>query len=91
MTRQVIILDGELEYDLVVEDNKCSFMYSNSEKWYEHIRGTKTFSLEDDGNGFKFKSGEKNRLDYSEAFLLYVALRLKYEHYNIEIAEIKNL
>jgi hypothetical protein len=88
MTNQEIFVDGEYDYDLVIEDNQYKLFYSNAEHWTH--KGELVLGLEDDGEGYKLIKplDEKNRIDYSEAEELYILLSCVKES-KIEIVESK--
>jgi hypothetical protein len=86
--KQIVILDGEYEYDLIIEDGNYLFYHSKSECWQEITKGTLAYEVKNDGNGIKIES--KN-LDYSQSYLLYIALRLEHKDHNIEIGKLEKL
>jgi hypothetical protein len=81
-----IFFDGEYQYDLLVEDHKYTLYYNNSEYWQSDIRNTVAFKVINDGNGYRGTFDKKGRIDYSEAFYLYLILALE-KDYKVEIAE----
>jgi len=82
-----LFINGSHDYDLKVEDDKYTLYYSNSAFWYEHIRGTIAFELENTGSGYKITQQKKKFLDYSEICLLSFLLRLEIKDYKFEIGE----
>lgn len=84
----VIVYDGNYEYDLVMEDNNYVFYHSNSESWQSDVRGTLAYKVLNDGNGIILES---KKLDYSQSFLLYVALRLEHKNDDVEIGKLEKL
>jgi hypothetical protein len=86
--KQIIIFDGEYEYDLIIEDGNYLFYYSQGECWNSNTRGTLAYTVKNDGNGLTLES---KKLDYSQSFLLYVALRLEHKEDNIEIGKLEKL
>jgi len=88
MENKLILFEGNYEYNLTIEDgNKYKLYHNNSEAWNSHTRGTLAFEFECDGNGYKFKTAKKGRLDYSEAVYMYLVLSLE-KNYKLEIADI---
>ena len=78
-SKQSIFVDGEYEFDYeVLDNNKHTLYYSNSDIWNLHIKNTVAFQIEDDGNGLKLltKFNEKSRIDYSESEYLFILLKL---------------
>lgn len=74
MTTQELFIDGQYDYDLVIEDNQYKLFYSNAEHW--HHKEELVLGLEDDGWGYKLiKPLDKDgRIDYSECLELYILL-----------------
>lgn len=74
MTNQEIFVDGQYDYDLVIEDNQYKLFYSNAEHWSH--KGELVLGLEDDGWGYKLIKSldKKHRIDYSETLELYILL-----------------
>lgn len=86
-TRKQILLEGNYEYDLEVVDNVYTLYHADVEYWHSHVRNTAALEMTNTGNGFTFKSlKKKNKLDYEEAFLMYVLLSVE-KDYKVEIVE----
>lgn len=88
-TEKFILLDNNYEFNMVKEDDDYFFYYSHSEQWNLDVRGTLAFSVINTGNELKISSDGKRKLNYSEAFLLYLALREEYKDYNIQSLTVK--
>jgi hypothetical protein len=88
--RQQIFIDDEYNFDYeLVDHNKHTLYFSNSEYWTEHTKGTIAFQLEDDGNGLNVltKFSEKGRIDYSEVEYLFILLKIIQRPAKYEIAQ----
>jgi hypothetical protein len=88
MTNKEIFVDGQYDYDLVIENNQYKLFYSNAEHWCH--KGELVLGLEDDENGFKMivPLENKGRINYSEAQELYILLSAVKEA-KIEVVESK--
>lgn len=78
--KKVIIVDGQYEYDYILEDgNIHSLYYSHSECWSEHLHGQLILSIIDTENELvidkAFNKKIKNKLDYVEFNQLYVLMK----------------
>lgn len=91
MNKTAIFLDKSHDYDLYKDGDDYTFNYSHSYVWNSNIKGTEAFKVINDGNGLKITQNKKGRLDYSEAFLLYLALRMEYKDYDVEIGNLEKL
>jgi hypothetical protein len=73
-------LQQDVEFVITEADTDNGTLYniwrSTGSQWSEDVKGELLVSLEDDGNGFKFKfkPREKKRIDYDEIEWLYVLL-----------------
>ena len=73
-------LQQDVEYVITEADTDDGTLYniwrSTGSQWSEDVKGELLASLEDDGNGFKFKfkSREKKRIDYDEIEWLYILI-----------------
>lgn len=72
MNKTYLVYDheGQHEYDIVVEETekgytKCSIFRSQSDMWYDGVKGEFIMSMTDDGNGVKFKESKKE-MDYAD-------------------------
>lgn len=89
--KRVIFVDGRYDHDFVSDGVTHTLLYSESEYWSAHVRGTVALELVDDGNGYKVNGiDERRRLDYSEVVYLNILLQL-IQDYKLEIAEKKDL
>jgi hypothetical protein len=85
--KKVIFVDGRYDHDFVSDGVTHTLLYSNSEGWSAHVRGTIALELVDDGNGYKVNGvDERKRLNYSEVVYLNILLQL-IQDYKLEIAE----
>lgn len=77
VTKYIVLDESSHEYDLVVTKSKdhtiYELFYSNSEIWYENIRGTIAFKLIDTGDNYVLPENMKV-MDYSTATYLRILL-----------------
>jgi len=88
--KQQIFVNSKYQFDYeVIDGNKHTLYFSNSDYWTNHIKGTIAFQLEDDGNGLKILTNfsKNKRIDYSEAEYLYILLKLINHPSHYEIAQ----
>jgi hypothetical protein len=71
----MILVDGRHEYDYSLEDdNVHTLRYSDNGSWT--FPKEVAMQVTDDGNGLIVKFSEKGRIDYSEAEMLLILLKL---------------
>ena len=74
--KQPIFLDGEHDYDLLIENSKYSLFYSGGSQWSDDTKNELALSILDDGNGLEIsKPYNKKSLNYMQASQLYIILR----------------
>jgi len=88
MTNKEILVEGSLDYNLIIDDNKYCLHYSNAEHWCH--KGELVLGLEDDEDGYKLlvPLEKKGRINYSEVQELYILLSAV-KNCKIEIVEVK--
>ncbi len=78
----VIDVDGEYEYDIIVDETDegtlFSLYLSNGNQWNEHAKGMFCISMLDTGNGVKFNP-ELSEMDYSQLNYIRLLTNLEVE------------
>jgi hypothetical protein len=79
----MILVDKKHEYDYEVNDDVHTLRYSDNVEWT--YPKEVAMQIVDDGNGLVIKFNEKGRIDYSEAEMLLILLKIINRKYKYEM------
>ena len=88
--RQQIFINDEYNFDYeLVDENKHTLYYCNSEEWLISLRGEIAFQIANTGNGLKIITNlySEDKLSYCESEMLLILLKIIHNDERYEIAQ----